>query len=568
MTVRAHTLLLLLLTLAMTSACGGPIEATGSGEEQQDDMQPGPGGKGDIWGHDDRSETHTAAEGSLEWELARSSAALMSAFDLARNEDGSYRVALSGDHSLGNKWMLCDGERFAEQPALATCSATLVAPDLVATSGHCLGSEGLTTEQARCEDLNIVFGFAYTESADDPNAPFQAIPAADVYACDRVEAIGWHRGPVNEDWALIRLDRPVVDRDPVPVLGHMELEVNAPLLQIGHPAGIPQKLASGFVVDPYEQIESTVNADHFRDVYEENTFAYQADILGGNSGGGVFDLESGALAGIPTLYSGKNFVFDDVNGCYETGVCGSNATCAWPPGAYGTASMIRQLTAVNAALLEELTIIEPAVMDDPEGDPEEPTCRCDQGLDAAGQPIPVEATFCGLTVCGVNGGVWVCGGGDDPMAWHSTGETCGQPELEPIVENFVSASQSVAEGTAAIGWSVWYDGERWGKDYAVRHLFGEGRQLLELRSGSFGIERAFEDIGGRTLIVDFEYKQGPGEGWFEVMIDDRILQKYTASERDVIELELPEGARKIRFKLGSMNEGAHDRAWINQVRID
>ncbi len=309
-----------------------------------------PGGKADIYGIDDRAERYEAAEGSDEWRLARASAILMDDDDLVETRDDE--GALSGFAlspsvlPLRQAESVCEDERFADQPAPGFCSATLVAPDLVATSGHCLAFENATPDQARCDDVRVVFDFAYERVTDDPVAAVDPLAPEQVYSCVRVEALRWRRRPQNQDWALLRLDRPVSDREHLPVLAYRPAP-GTPVLQIGHPSGIPQKLAPGVVTDERDF--------PYADSYLEDTFTYSSDLLSGNSGGGVFDLTQNALAGIPTLYSAWNYVRE--RGCYVPGVCGVNAVCDYPPGAFATSALLAQLAEDKPALLSELQLV-------------------------------------------------------------------------------------------------------------------------------------------------------------------------------------------------------------------
>lgn len=300
-------------------------------------------GKADVWGIDDRTEPDTGT--SSVRGMAAASAMLADDWWFVPEYDRqgqhvSYRVGPL--QSLQEVENLCDGERFGDQPVIGSCSATLVAPDLVATSGHCIVHEGGSAAQARCAGLKIVFDFAMTESSPSVDR----LHRDSVYSCQRVEALEWYRYPENADWALIRLDRPVVGRTPAPVLGRMPDEGSA-LMQIGHPSGIPQKLAPGHATRGYEGWPG----------FAGNTFAYTSDIFGGNSGGGVFDLGTGTLAGIPTAYSGQNYVWDANRGCMVTGVCGVNARCDGPPGGYATAKLVERLHLIAPWLLTELSVV-------------------------------------------------------------------------------------------------------------------------------------------------------------------------------------------------------------------
>ena len=54
---------------------------------------------------------------------------------------------------------MCPDERFAAQPANADCSATLIAPDIMLTAGHCINS---------CGDSRFVFDYYVTAGGTLP----------------------------------------------------------------------------------------------------------------------------------------------------------------------------------------------------------------------------------------------------------------------------------------------------------------------------------------------------------------------------------------------------------------
>lgn len=292
------------LLACAVAACLGPVIDEGDGAS-------------DVWGADDRVERY-AVRGNAWFDAARASAAMVPPHMISRADDGTYQTRRP---TLGTSYNLCSTEKFIDQPAVATCSATLIAPDLVLTAGHCL-----TT----CDESRFVFDFAYEQAGVAPMAVTQRIPANNVYACRQVVA---HKNQGVQDYALVRLDRPVTGRAYAKLYVGNDLPRDTTLAAIGHPSGIPQKIARGAVT----------SAD-FRDAT-----SLDADTFGGNSGGGVF-TEDGKLVGAVAKNSLSNPYI--ANGsCNVAAVCGVNADCFFRTSAYNAAAWLFE---IPTALRDEL----------------------------------------------------------------------------------------------------------------------------------------------------------------------------------------------------------------------
>ena len=87
-----------------------------------------------IYGVDDRVDIFAVTDAAL-LQDADCLVALFDAADVTDNGDGTSTVATS---NFGTSRNLCAGEPFRDQPIGAFCSGFLVAPDLVATAGHCV----------------------------------------------------------------------------------------------------------------------------------------------------------------------------------------------------------------------------------------------------------------------------------------------------------------------------------------------------------------------------------------------------------------------------------------------
>lgn len=171
---------------------------------------------------------------------------------------------------------LCPDQRFAQQPVQAFSSTALVAQDVVLTEGHCFKA-GNNPRGVPLDEILVVFGFQILPSGK----PRLRIAGRDVYAATelikRVET-----GGSQPDWALLRLDRPVVRRTPVPLAPESILVAGLPVFVIGHPSGLPLKFAKGATITTLQDRYLFANLA---------TFSC-------NSGSPVFDTRGNRVAGV------------------------------------------------------------------------------------------------------------------------------------------------------------------------------------------------------------------------------------------------------------------------------
>ena len=220
-----------------------------------------------IYGVDNRKDTYQVKNTRVQ-PMIDASLALVERADLRKTAGGRWKLRTS---SYQEDFELCSSETFASQPLGCFCSGVLVAPDIVATAGHCVKST------ADLKHIRFVFGFRMVD-ADTARTSF---PKRDVYRGTKV--IGRKFTPDRTDWALIRLDRPVVGRKPVRVRAAGKVKANEPVFVIGHPNGLPQKLAGGARV---------------RGNSKASFFVANLDTYGGNSGSPVFSDKSYELEGL------------------------------------------------------------------------------------------------------------------------------------------------------------------------------------------------------------------------------------------------------------------------------
>jgi hypothetical protein len=251
-----------------------------------------------IYGTDDRKDLYQVTDADV-LALAKSVAALVKSADLGRNADGSYTLATT---AYGDEYDLCGSEPFVSQPLGCFCTGFLVAPDVIATAGHCAKSaKGLAS-------FRFVFGFRMKSSS----SAVTRFPKDDVYK--GIALIGREQVDDGPDWALVRLDRPAAGRQPLAFRRTGKVADAASLFVIGHPNGLPAKFADGAAM---------------RGNAKPAFFTANLDTYGGNSGSPVFHAKTREVEGI--LVRGENdFVSNGTCNvslvCPNTGCRGEDVT--------------------------------------------------------------------------------------------------------------------------------------------------------------------------------------------------------------------------------------------------
>lgn len=242
-----------------------------------------------IYGTDDRKDIFESTN-EMYKQLASSTAAMISDSSLVSQEDGMLLVRTTTLEQDG----ICSDARFAKQPAAANCSGFLVGDQYLVTAGHCI------QDIVDCERYSWVFGYAnQTEEKLT-----QIIPKTEVYKCNKIVSRVLDRSTYN-DFALVKLDRVVAGHTPLKFRTNGKIADKADLVVIGHPSGLPTKIADG------ANVRSNTNKYFFQATL---------DTFGGNSGSAVFDANTGLVEGI--LVRGEtDYVNDSVQNCYRPKVC-------------------------------------------------------------------------------------------------------------------------------------------------------------------------------------------------------------------------------------------------------
>lgn len=241
-----------------------------------------------IYGTDDRVDVFQLPAGANKDDVD-SVVALFRDTDITDNGDGTSTLSTIKFATAKN---LCASERFREQPVGAFCSGFLVAPDVIATAGHCANSGDVTT-------VRFVFGFRMK----DATTATTVIKNSEIYK--GVKIIGREEVGDGPDWALVRIDRPVTNHRIARIRRSGKIGDTQALHVIGHPVGLPTKFAGGAAV---------------RSNTPDTFFVANLDTYGGNSGSPVFNSNTHEVEGI--LVRGETD-FVSSGGCNVSLVCPS-----------------------------------------------------------------------------------------------------------------------------------------------------------------------------------------------------------------------------------------------------
>jgi len=276
-----------------TAGCVGPDGEPNSTTDPSNAESPS--GKADYFGEDDRKDPYAQGVTDREREWARATSAMITEGDLSPNDDGE-GLTLQTETFRSNRNM-CEDTPFADQPVAPDCSAFLVAPDVMVTAGHCIDHTEFDCDRGR-----FLFDYGLYTEGEDPTA----VASEDVYECKEIVAKnfeGWR--PAKQDYAVVRLERPVEDRAPLQIRERGTAQTGDHLVTIGHPAGLPVKIdAEGVVLTT-------------RDYDLVGT----ADVFGGNSGGPMINLQTGKVEGISKADGTPRYTYDSEDGCRRPKQC-------------------------------------------------------------------------------------------------------------------------------------------------------------------------------------------------------------------------------------------------------
>jgi V8-like Glu-specific endopeptidase len=254
--------------------------------------------RADIFGTDDR---YNPKVGSQEEHLAKSVAVGILTSLYEKKENGNYLI-----HSDNMSDFMCKDERFSTDPSLAyACSGFLVAPDLLLTAGHCSTNveEVFNSSDLYCDSYAWMFDY---RSSSESETNLTDVSPDNIYNCKEIIYAVSDSDEPYRDFALIRLDRDVVNRDYLKMATE-DVSVGDAVSMLGSPMGMPTKF--------------TTNAKVLESIETKNVFTTNLDAFTGNSGSAVFN-DKNEVVGILVSGSPSDATFKDpILGCERYNYC-------------------------------------------------------------------------------------------------------------------------------------------------------------------------------------------------------------------------------------------------------
>lgn len=252
-----------------------------------------------IYGDDDRIDFNQLTNAShIQWALA--TAAMIPSYIIRESDD--INVSKIKAHML-QQTGVCEYERFSRQLVAADCSGFLVSDKLLVTAGHCVRNN------SDCKGWRWVFD--YRQSENYKIGRTIKIANSSIYRCNRIVKRALN---AKDDFAVIELDRPVVDREFLEVRRVGQLSLDEALTIVGHPSGLPVKVA------PNAEVLSVDSSKSY--------FSASTDSFAGNSGSPVINSLTGVVEGI-LVRGEEDYHYENRNGkkCLVPTVCSQDREC-------------------------------------------------------------------------------------------------------------------------------------------------------------------------------------------------------------------------------------------------
>jgi len=200
-----------------------------------------------IYGTDTRCEIHELTDARIE-ENAKAVCAIIETRNTTDNGNGTTTLHGIRFQDFAN---LCDCEKYKNQPVVSTGTAFLVDPSIIITAAHCIDENNINNFQ-------IIFGFEILNGG----ATRTIIDNKNIYTASKI--LGWRLEDSTEiDWAVVQLNRPVLDKKPLVCDFTESSNIGDSIYCIGHPTGLPKKIAIDGQINSANKHFYTANIDTY-----------------------------------------------------------------------------------------------------------------------------------------------------------------------------------------------------------------------------------------------------------------------------------------------------------------
>ena len=239
-----------------------------------------------IYGKDDRSFVNFKSSSMIN-ELSKSIALIISKESVDKKIIlSTIEAQLLSNHNGIN---LCLDEKFANHHTLNSCTGFLIAPDLVASAGHCF------MNSSDCENKLIAFNVRLKNEVSNGYEIFNR----NVYECSEIVSNVFDSSGL-QDYAIIRLKKKVKDFKPLKLRSKGTVTTYDKVFMIGHPMGLPLVVTNS----------TTIN-----DNSNEYFFKATLNSFEGNSGSPVFNARTFEVEGI-LVRGEEDFIQNQPEQCY------------------------------------------------------------------------------------------------------------------------------------------------------------------------------------------------------------------------------------------------------------
>lgn len=183
---------------------------------------------------------------------------------------------------------ICANERFADQPIMRNnCSGILIGPKQLLIPGNCISEH-------YCDNDLFYFMFNYHLESSTPLDVMRH--KKNFYKCEKVLKRVFDPNTAIS-YAILELDKTVEGITPVKISSHENIDPKDELISMGHPDGMPLKIAG----DAYVADQDSTH------------FLVSSDIGGKSKGAGIFNAQTYELEGM--LITGRGNFENSPDGC-------------------------------------------------------------------------------------------------------------------------------------------------------------------------------------------------------------------------------------------------------------